>query len=59
MAQLHSQLRTDHHLKHKGRLLYVLFLKGAGMKVHDTTKLILGEFTKRLTADVIAKKRYL
>lgn len=59
MAQLHSRLRTEHHLKHQGRLLYVVFLKGAGMPVHDTAKLILGEFRKRLSADVIAKKRYL
>ena len=59
MAQFHSRLRTEHHLKHAGRLLYVLFLKGAGMSVQDTGRLLLGEFKKRLSADVIARKRYM
>ena len=35
MAQLHHDLRATHKLKHEGRLVYTLFLKGAGMPLKE------------------------
>ena len=45
-------------LNFKDRLLYALFLKGAGMKVEDALAVILGEFAKTLDQATITKKRY-
>ena len=35
MSHLHHDLRATHKLKHEGRLVYTLFLKGAGMPLKE------------------------
>lgn len=41
MRQCHETLRTKHHLKHNGRLQYGLFLKGIGVTLEDSLRLVL------------------
>lgn len=41
MRQCHETLRSKHHLKHEGRLQYGLFLKGIGVTLEDSLRLVL------------------
>ena len=51
------RLRTEHKLKHSGRLLYTMFLKGAGVKVEEQLELWEKEFRVKMTKDQYDKKR--
>ena len=54
MLQLHRMLRTNHHLKHFGRLQYGLFLKGVGFSLDESLHLWKSEFVK--SPDVTSDK---
>lgn len=41
MRQCHESLRSKHHLKHQGRLQYGLFLKGIGVTLEDSLRLVI------------------
>lgn len=41
MRQCHETLRSKHHLKHEGRLQYGLFLKGIGVTLEDSLRLVV------------------
>ncbi|CAH2001261.1 unnamed protein product [Acanthoscelides obtectus] len=56
MRHLHEVLRTQHHLKHKGRLTYGLFLKGIGLSYEDAMDFWRQEFTKKLDSDKFEKQ---
>eukprot|EP00051_Salpingoeca_urceolata_P014502 m.184702 g.184702 ORF g.184702 m.184702 type:complete len:558 (-) comp18104_c0_seq1:140-1813(-) len=58
MALYHANLRKNHHLKHEGRLVYTLFLKGAGMGVQDQIKFWESEFRQVMSEATIRTKRY-
>ncbi|KAI0981887.1 hypothetical protein GJ496_006243 [Pomphorhynchus laevis] len=45
--QLHEALRTEHHLKHQGRLTYWLFLKGIGLPMEENVRLFQNEFSQK------------
>ena len=51
MNHLHSELKRAHHLKHWGRLQYVLFLKGIGLTLEYCLDFWRQEFTKRITLE--------
>lgn len=44
MRQCHEALRSKHHLKHQGRLQYGLFLKGIGVTLEDSLRLVIDFF---------------
>ena len=56
MRVLHKNLRSEHKLKHWGRLQYGLFLKGAGIGLEDAIQFWEREFTKIMTTDVFNKQ---
>ena len=56
MKTLHGALRRDHHLKHFGRLQYVLFLKEVGLSLDDALRFFKGEFQKKIDGDKFEKQ---
>ncbi|KAK7100935.1 DNA primase large subunit-like [Littorina saxatilis] len=56
MQQLHSAMRTHHHLRHGGRQQYSLFLKGIGLSLEEAIKFWRSEFTKIIDGDQFDKK---
>lgn len=46
MRQLHTGLKTDHHLKYQGRLQYGFFLRGAQMSLEDALLFFQRHFKK-------------
>lgn len=56
MRQLHEYLRASHHLKHRGRLQYGLFLKGIGVTLEDSLRFWREEFTKMMETDKFEKQ---
>ncbi|CEG43179.1 dna primase large subunit-like [Plasmopara halstedii] len=56
MKQLHRKLRENHHLKYDGRVQYRLFLKGAGMSVHECIQFFRSEFIKTIPASKFDKE---
>jgi len=56
MRVLHKNLRSEHKLKHWGRLQYGLFLKGVGIGMEDAIQFWEREFTKIMTTDVFNKQ---
>ncbi len=46
MRHLHESLKAYHHLKHYGRLQYILFLKGIGLPLEESLKFWRSEFSK-------------
>jgi len=46
MRHLHESLKIHHHLRHYGRLQYILFLKGVGLPLEESLKFWRGEFSK-------------
>ncbi|KAH8295626.1 hypothetical protein KR018_000496 [Drosophila ironensis] len=55
MRMCHEQLRTQHHMKHGGRMQYGLFLKGIGVTLEDSLRFWREEFTKKMDADKFAR----
>lgn len=55
MRVCHDYLRTNHHLKHSGRLQYGLFLKGIGVTLEDSLRFWREEFTKIMELDKFEK----
>ncbi|XP_015589033.1 DNA primase large subunit-like [Cephus cinctus] len=56
MRTLHETLRTNHHLKHSGRLQYGLFLKGIGISLKNAERFWREEFTKVMDIDKFEKQ---
>nr|CAH7752526.1 unnamed protein product [Callosobruchus chinensis] len=56
MRHLHEVLRSQHHLKHKGRLTYGLFLKAIGLSYEDAMEFWRQEFTKKMDLDKFEKQ---
>jgi DNA primase large subunit len=50
MKHLHRKLRESHHLKYDGRVQYRMFLKGAGLSVHECIQFFRSEFIKTIPA---------
>ena len=48
---LHNALRSNHHLKHYGRLQYGLFLKGMGLSLQQSLSFWEKEFCKKISLD--------
>lgn len=46
MRHLHESLKSQHHLKHYGRLQYILFLKGIGLPLEESLRFWRTEFSK-------------
>lgn len=46
MRHLHESLKQYHHLRHYGRLQYVLFLKGIGLPLEENLKMWRMEFSR-------------
>ena len=46
MRHLHESLKQYHHLRHYGRLQYVLFLKGIGLPLEENLKMWRIEFSR-------------
>lgn len=55
MRVCHDYLRTNHHIKHFGRLQYGLFLKGIGVSLEDSLRFWREEFTKTIEPDKFDK----
>ena len=53
MQQLHSALRSNHHLRHGGRQQYGLFLKGIGLSLDEAIKFWRSEFSKIIDVDQV------
>eukprot|EP00761_Pharyngomonas_kirbyi_P001840 gb/GECH01001844.1/.p1 GENE.gb/GECH01001844.1/~~gb/GECH01001844.1/.p1 ORF type:complete len:373 (+),score=101.13 gb/GECH01001844.1/:1-1119(+) len=51
MRNMHEALRSNHHLKHMGRMQYGLFLKGIGLKLEDALEFWRREFTRVMTPE--------
>ncbi|XP_068231389.1 DNA primase large subunit [Palaemon carinicauda] len=56
MRQLNDALRTNHHLKHGGRITYGLFLKAAGLSLEDALHFWRSHFTKHMDIDKFEKE---
>lgn len=46
MRNLHEALKQNHHLRHYGRLQYLLFLKGIGLPLDESLRFFKTEFSK-------------
>lgn len=53
MRHLHESLRSNHHLKHGGRIQYGLFVKGIGLSLEHSLKFWREEFTKNMDIDKV------
>eukprot|EP00048_Salpingoeca_helianthica_P018423 m.241957 g.241957 ORF g.241957 m.241957 type:complete len:582 (-) comp24955_c0_seq1:46-1791(-) len=58
VARIHRTLRTQHHIKHHDRMVYILFLKGTGVSVDDNITHLLTEFRQVMDEPTLRKKRY-
>lgn len=56
MRHLHETLRSQHHLKHGGRMQYGLFIKGIGVTLEHSLKFWRDEFTKAIDVDKFEKQ---
>ena len=55
MRNLHVHLRSNHHLKHGGRMQYGLFLKGIGLSMQDALAFWRSEFAQKVGVDKFDK----
>jgi DNA primase large subunit len=55
MKRLYTTFRTNHHLKHFGRLQLGLFLKGLGFSMEDAIRFWREEFCQTMTVDKFIK----
>lgn len=51
MRMCHDHIRSQHHIKHGGRMQYGLFLKGIGVSLEDSIRFWREEFTKKMDVD--------
>ncbi|XP_068143313.1 DNA primase large subunit [Drosophila tropicalis] len=51
MRICHEHIRTQHHIKHGGRMQYGLFLKGIGVTLEDSIRFWRDEFSKKMDVD--------
>eukprot|EP00045_Choanoeca_perplexa_P011783 m.126162 g.126162 ORF g.126162 m.126162 type:complete len:178 (-) comp15767_c0_seq4:1335-1868(-) len=58
MLRCHTQLRTNHHLPHNSRIVYVLFLKGAGLSMDESIHFFLSEYRQGMSDADVRRKRY-
>lgn len=56
MLHLHNTLRSEHHLRHFGRLQYGLFLKSIGLSLEDAIAFWRAEFTRKMDPDKFDKQ---
>jgi DNA primase large subunit len=56
MQSLHEAMRSEHHLRHGGRMQYGLFLKGVGLGMEDALVFWSREFSKRMSPEDFLKK---
>lgn len=56
MRTLHNAFRTNHHLKHTGRMQYGLFLKGIGVPLEEAIKFWKSEMCKKINVDQFNKR---
>ncbi|CAG9312662.1 unnamed protein product [Blepharisma stoltei] len=56
MKRLFSNIKTNHHLKHFGRLQFGLFLKGVGLSLDDSLKFWRTEFCNKMTVEKFSKE---
>ncbi|XP_076056994.1 DNA primase subunit 2 [Oratosquilla oratoria] len=56
MRQLNDALRTNHHLRHGGRMQYGLFLKAAGLKLEDALQFWRSHFVNVMDGDKFEKQ---
>lgn len=55
MKQLHTALKTTHHLRYFGRQQFTLFLKGIGLSLEDALTFWRLEFTKKMDSDQVTR----
>lgn len=48
MRTVHEGLKANNHLKNNGRVQYILFLKGIGVRLEDSIRFWQNEFTKKI-----------
>lgn len=53
MSGLHDALRSEHHLKHFGRLQYGLFLKSIGLTLEQALAFWRSEFIKKMEPEKV------
>lgn len=53
MRQLNDTLRTTHHLKYNGRVIYGLFLKAAGLNLEDALFFWRSHFLHNMDVDTV------
>lgn len=53
MRQLNDTLRSTHHLKYNGRLIYGLFLKAAGLSLEDALTFWRSHFLHDMDVDTV------
>lgn len=51
MRMCHDHIRSQHHIKHGGRMQYGLFLKGIGVSLEDSLRFWREEFSKKMDVD--------
>uniref|UniRef100_A0A0N7Z9R0 DNA primase large subunit n=1 Tax=Scylla olivacea TaxID=85551 RepID=A0A0N7Z9R0_SCYOL len=56
MRHLNDTLRTTHHLKYNGRLVYGLFLKAAGLNLEDALFFWRSHFLQNMDVDTFDKR---
>lgn len=56
MKTMHEALRSQHHLRHGGRMQYGLFLKGIGLSLDEALRFWREEFAQRVGIDTFEKK---
>ena len=54
MRELHDRLRSEHHLRHGGRMQYGLFLKGVGLSLQQSLTFWKREFARKMDPDVVS-----
>lgn len=55
MRACHDHIRSNHHIKHDGRMQYGLFLKGLGVTLEDSIRFWREEFCKKIDPEKFAK----
>jgi DNA primase large subunit len=56
MSKLYNALKTEHHLKHGGRMQFGLFLKGIGLSMNDSLAFWRSSFARRTPPEKFDKE---